>query len=576
LGEAPEATASAGLNFDPFSDTTAFPRLNEAELDEVALFGDRVWFKRDEVLFRAGDYPFNSHAIVVGTVRIIDVSSGEPTVMLRYGDGYFTGDFDLLTQRPSVLGCEADTDLEAIRLTLGQLRTMFTQNPRLGEIFWKSFQRRRDLLLMSSFRGLTVYGPKDHKATMEAVELLFRNTVPHQWIDVTQPQPKLQNEDKLVPISPSGHSFPVIAQGAEILFEGPTLLQLANHLHLRRDLPDQVYDVLILGAGPAGLGAAVYTASEGLSTLVIDAFGPGGQAGSTSRIENYAGFPDGISGRDLSHLTYLQALKFGADVHIPATALSLGRDEDGPYRVSTQEGDHLLGRAVIVATGASYEQLHIDRINALLGAGVYYMATPVQARMVRSSVAHVVGGGNSAGQAAMFLSETADTVSLLVRGKDLSKMSAYLAERLVANKKVRIRYHTELVGVRGKEHIDAVRIRNPDGQLSDEPTSGLFVFTGAKPRTQFLPAEISRDANGFVLTGPDIARDPDGWRRDRPPAPVETSMPGVFAAGDCRQGSAKRVAFAIGDGAAAATAVHGFLETVVAVRGTASRVALQE
>jgi thioredoxin reductase (NADPH) len=307
----------------------------------------------------------------------------------------------------------------------------------------------------------------------------------------------------------------------------------------------------------------------------MDAFGPGGQAGSTSRIENYAGFPDGIRGHDLSHLTYLQALKFGADVHVPATATSLWRDEDGTYGVRTEEGDELLGRSVIVATGMSYDQLNVEGIDALTRAGVYHMATAVQAGVLRNSVAHVVGGGNSAGQAAMFLSETADEVSLLVRGPDLNKMSAYLADRLRANKKVRIRYQTEIVGVRGDEHIHGVRIRDPKGELCDESTSGVFVFIGAKPRTNFLPAEIAKDANGFLITGPDAGADRDGWQQARPRSIVETSLPGVFAAGDCRQRSAKRVAFAIGDGASAAGAVHVYLGRCATVGDGGTRAALQ-
>jgi thioredoxin reductase (NADPH) len=266
------------------------------------------------------------------------------------------------------------------------------------------------------------------------------------------------------------------------------------------------------------------------------------------------------------HHCTLQALKFGADVQVPATASSLACDENGTYRVSTEEGDQLLGRAVIVATGASYDQLDVDGIDALMGAGVYHMATTVQARVLSNAVAHVVGGGNSAGQAAMFLSETADEVSLLVRGPDLSKMSAYLADRLAANKKVRIRYRTEVVGVRGVEHLHGVRIRDAEGELRDESTSGLFVFIGARPRTDFLPAGIAKDANGFLLTGSNIAADHDRWHQARPPATVETNLPGVFAAGDCRHGSAKRVAFSIGDGASAAAAVHGYLERSAPVR----------
>ncbi len=554
LPKANEPVAAFGLGPDPLSDRVAFPQLSEAEMAEVALFGERRSFAKDEALFCAGDYPFNSHSILSGRVRIVDVSTGERVVFVRYGRGYFTGDIDLFTHRPSVVSCEAETDVETIRLTPNQLRNMFTRRPQLGEKFWKSFQRRRELLLVSKFRGLTVYGKRDDKATLDAVQLLFRNSVPHEWLDTCIEE----NELKLQQIREDVQSYPVVAHGSRVLFEAPTREQLADHLHLRRSLPSSTCDVLILGAGPAGLGAAVYAASEGLSCLVLDGLGPGGQASLTSRIENYAGFPDGVSGQDLAHAVYLQALKFGADFHVPSTVSNLERRSNGFYRVRTVEGDYVLGRTVIIATGVSYALLNVAGLDTLEGSGVYYSATNVESRLCRNSATHVVGAGNSAGQAAMFLSQSASEVSLLVRGSDLRKMSSYLSERLQANNKVRIRFHTELLGVEGVEHISAVHLRESDGDVKREFTSGLFVFIGAKPRTGFLPGAVARNEKGFLLTGPEVAVLPV-WKEPRPPCTVETSLPGVFAAGDCRNGTPKRVAFAIGDGAAAVTSVHNFL-----------------
>jgi thioredoxin reductase (NADPH) len=484
----------------------------------------------------------------------VDISTGQRIVFVRYGAGCFSGDIDLFTRRPSMVSVEAETAVEAIRLTPPQLRDLFVRRPRLGDRFWKAFQRRRELLLVSRFCGLSIYGKKGHTGTQEAVELLFRNSVPHEWLDTSMEQ----NRRKLEQICDNVQSYPLVAHGTRVLFEAPTRAQLADHLHLRRHLPTCGYDVLILGAGPSGLGAAVYAASEGLSALVLDGLGPGGQAGATSRIENYAGFPDGVTGWDLAFQSYLQALKFGADFHVPSTICDLERRGDGLYQVKTVEGDHVAGQTVIIATGVSYGMLNVEGLSALQGKGVYYSATKLEARHCRDAAAHVVGAGNSAGQAAMYLSETAVEVSLLVRGSDLGKMSAYLSERLVANKQVRIRYNTEVVGVRGGDHITGIRIREPDGEIREEPTAGLFVFIGAKPRTDFLPPTIVRDPKGFLLTGPPIAQHPD-WKEPRPPLGVETSLPGVFAAGDCRSGTAKRVAFAVGDGATAVTAVHEFL-----------------
>ena len=544
-----------GLGFDPISDPVAYPHLNSTELEEVAPFGERCTIAENDPLVSAGDYPFNSYVILSGTVRAVDISTGERVVFVRYGAGYFTGDIDLFTRRPSIISVEAETSVEAVRLTPKQLRNLFIRRPQLGERFWKSYQRRRELLLKSKFRGLSIYGRKGDKATLEAVELLFRNSVPYEWLDTSLDD----NRIKLQQIREDVQSYPVVTHGSRVLFEAPTRAQLANHLRLRSQLPNSVCDVLILGAGPAGLGAAVYAASEGLSCLVLDGLGPGGQASSTSRIENYAGFPSGITGRDLAHLIYLQALKFGADFHVPSTVSNLERRSNGLYRVRTIEGDYVLGKSVIVAAGVSYGLLDVEGLNTLQGAGVYYSATNIEARLCRSSCAHVVGGGNSAGQAAMFLSETAEEVSLLVRGPDLRKMSSYLSERILANRRVRIRYNTELVGIEGIDHICGVRVREPNGEINQEFTSGLFVFIGARPRTDFLPSSIMRNDQGFLLTGQEVALLPI-WKEPRPPCTAETSLPGVFAAGDCRSGSPKRVAFAIGDGATAVTSVQKFLD----------------
>jgi thioredoxin reductase (NADPH) len=541
--------------FDPLRDAVAYPHLNESELEEVAPFGERCVFAENEALLSAGDYPFSSYVILEGRIRALDTSSGERVIFIRYGAGYFTGDIDLLTRRPSLVSVEADTAVEAVRLTPKQLRNLFTRRPQLGEKFWKSYQRRRELLLKSKFRGLTVYGQKGDKATLDTVELLFRNSVPHEWLDTSIEE----NRRKLEELREDVQCYPVVAHGSRVLFEAPTRAELADHLRLRRPLANSVYDVVILGAGPAGLGAAVYAASEGLSCLVLDGLGPGGQAGSTSRIENYAGFPDGISGHELAHLTYLQALKFGADFHVPSSVTSLERRSNGLYRVRTVERDYVLGRSVIVAAGVSYGLLNVRGLDKLRGAGVYYSATNVESRLCRGSAVHVVGGGNSAGQAAMFLSQSADGVSLLVRGGDLRKMSSYLSQRVLANPRIRVRYETEVVGVEGVDQICGVQVREGNGEVKEEFTAGLFVFIGAKPRTDFLPASIARNEQGFLLTGQEVAR-LSVWKEPRLPCTVETTLPGVFAAGDCRSGSPKRVAFAIGDGATAVTSVHKFLD----------------
>jgi thioredoxin reductase (NADPH) len=318
---------------------------------------------------------------------------------------------------------------------------------------------------------------------------------------------------------------------------------------------------VILGSGPSGLGAAVYSSSEGLSTLVLDALGPGGQAGSSSKIENYAGFPNGLPGRELAQLSYLQSLKFGAEFVAPSHVVCLKRTATGLYDIGTSEGDFVQGKTIIISTGVSYRLLDVAGLDAFHGSGVYYNATNIEATLCQERPVHVIGAGNSAGQAAMFLSQFARSVTLVVRGDDLRRsMSSYLSDRVVVNDRIKIAYKTQVAAVEGTDRIEAVHLRNEKGELRREETCGLFIFIGAKPRTEFLPPEIARDDKGFVLTGAAVA-ELKTWTEKRLPCALETTLPGVFASGDCRSGTTKRVAFAIGDGALAVTCVHEFLGT---------------
>jgi thioredoxin reductase (NADPH) len=538
-------------------DKVAFPVLDADDFEKAAEFGTRCAFTAGETLFSAGDRPFDCFVILSGDVCIFDVSNDDRVCVVQYGTGHFTGDIDLFTGRRAVVSGEAITPVEALRITPERLRRLFVRRPDLGERIWKAMQRRRELLLETSFQGLRVYGRRDDKETWAAVELLFRNGVPHQWMDLADPH----NIARLREICSQEMRYPVVTYGRRILFQAPTLLELAEHIGLRRRASAETYDVVILGAGPSGLGAAVYAASEGLSTLVLDAMGPGGQAGSSSKIENYAGFPNGLAGRELAQLSYLQALKFGAEFVAPSHVTCLAKKRDGLYEIGTSEGDPIRAKTVIVSTGVSYRLLEVAGLDTLRGPGVYYNATRIEANLCHSHDVHVVGAGNSAGQAAMFLSQYARMVTLVVRGGDLRKsMSAYLSDRVVVNERIKISYHTQVTAIEGSDRLEAVHLRNEQGHTRREETCGLFIFIGARPRTDFLPPEIARDAAGFVLTGTAVASLP-AWTEERTPCSLETTWPGVFAAGDCRGGTTKRVAFAIGDGALAVTCVHDYLGT---------------
>ena len=546
---------SLAAKFDVLSIPIAYPRLDECEIAEAAAFGQKCSFRKDEVLVASGDRSFDSYTILSGRVRIIDISTGERVCFVRYGARYFTGDIDLFTGRPSVVSCEAESDVEAIRIKPHQLREMFVKKPALGERYWKAFQQRRQLQLQSPFRGVSVYGPKDDKRTVEAVELLYRNCVPHFWWDTTLEE----NAARLGQLKREVSCYPVVTHGGKLLCDCATRTQLADVVGLRRKIPEKKYDVIILGSGPAGLGAALAASSEGLSTLALDGLGPGGQAGSSSKIENYAGFPDGITGRELAYLAYLQALKFGADFVAPSHVTKIDRSIDGSFRVESSQGDCVGGKAVILATGVSYNSLDIRSLHTLLGKGVFYSATKIEAEICKDRPVHIVGGGNSAGQAAMFLSQFTPHVSLIVRGRSLQQsMSSYLLERVLANHKITIRYSTNVVEVEGVDYIRAVCVRDEQGEVKAEQTSGLFIFIGAKPKTGFIPSSIAKDSNGFILTGSDVAELP-AWTEKRPPYSLETSLAGVFACGDCRSALTKRISFAMADGAVAAASIDELL-----------------
>jgi thioredoxin reductase (NADPH) len=550
-----EAEKPALPVLDSALDEVAYPRLRDAQLCDVAAFGEQCSFRQGGCLVRAGDRHFNSYALLSGEASVLDVSTGERRVFTRYGAGCFTGDVYLLTDRPSIITIEAETDIEAIRLTPHALRTMLVRKPQLGELFWKAFQRRRELLLASHFRGLSIFGTSQDPATLDVAELLTRNMVPYEWLDIANPE----NSARLRKIAPTPNCYPVVAHGNEFLFANPSLVQLAEYLGLRRRITGREYDVVILGAGPSGLGAAVHASSEGLSTLVLDAIGPGGQAGASSQIENYAGFPGGVSGSELANLTYLQALKFGAEFIAPCTVSEIEQLPGKRYLLRTVEGDTVFARSIILAVGVSYRHLEVNGLKDLYGAGVYHAATIVEALRCKRGQVHVVGAGNSAGQAAMFLSQHVSGVRLIVRSTDLRKsMSSYLAERLLANDKVSICYGSEVIAVEGSKCLQSISYRSPSGQIVRESSSALFVFVGAKPRTASLPSALGKDESGFLLTGAAASKMP-AWKEDRCPFSMETTLPGIFATGDCRSGTTKRVASAIGDGALAVSCVHQFL-----------------
>jgi len=540
-------------------DDVAFPKLDATEIDAARQCGKTEVFEPGAILFEAGESPVDCFVIVSGEAEVIDPSGDKDRVLVRHRPGGFTGEISVLTQRPALATCRARSRCEVIRLPAAEVRHLLVKCPSLGEKWMPAFIRRREMMEEHGFEGLRLFGERSDPATLHLREFMHRNGVPHRWLDTSLPgNARIASELAAEPLQ-----FPVVAWSHQVLLQNPSVAQLAERTGIRRHIPDEVFDVVIIGCGPAGLGAAVYAASEGLRTAILDGMGPGGQAGASSRIENYAGFPAGLSGRELALRAYLQALKFGAVFSAPHLVTSVRCLAHALHEVRTEDGTVVKTKTVILATGVSYTTLGVAGLSELRGCGVYYAATQVEAILCRDRPVHVVGAGNSAGQAAMYLSKFSENVNLVVRGGDLRKsMSSYLSERVELNPRIKIRLHTELRAVEGAACLEKAHLENiSTGETNVEESSGIFIFIGASPCTDFLGDAILKDEKGFVITGSDVVSAGRWPLGNRSPEPLETSCPGVFVAGDCRSRTTKRVAFAVGDGALAVTCVHNLLGT---------------
>jgi len=534
----------------------AFPKLSPTEVETLARMADLCSFRDGEAVFRAGQRGLPFYVVESGEIAIVDESADEAKTIAVHGPNEFAGDVSLLTDRPAVTSAYARGECRAYCVSPGELRRVIQEVPDLSDKLLEAFQTRRSLLERSGFVGVRVFGALGDPELTTIREFFDKNKVLHTWIDSDGPD----GPAALGSLGVFPDQLPFVACNRGTRAARPTVTRLAECLGLKRPIRAEPFDLVIVGAGPAGLAAAVYGASEGLATIVLDRFGPGGQAGTSSRIENYMGFPAGLSGADLANRGYLQALKFGAELVAPVEVRSMTR-EDGLHRLALDDGQVVSGRTVLIATGASYQRLPVAGCERWDGAGVFYSCTTVHARSCRDGRAAVVGGGNSAGQAVMFLADHTAGATLLLRGGDLRKsMSDYLARRIERHPKIEVLCDVEVDAVRGGRTFTGLRLRDVrDGSSRDLDCPAVFVFIGARPHTGWLPESIAVDPKGFILTGADAARS-DRWPlADREPCTVETTCPGVFAAGDVRGGTTKRVAFAVGDGALAVTCAHRVL-----------------
>jgi thioredoxin reductase (NADPH) len=550
------STTALADNERPLEHEEAFPRLTGELLAVIEATGERRALVEGEVLTRAGEVAREFYVVVRGSLAgYVDYGSPTERPIRVIGAGRFWGGTNLLTGQPAYITTVAAEAGEVIVVGIDQLRRLIAANQPLGDLILGAFVARRALLIGLA-AGVRLVGSRLSPDTRRLREFLTRNRIPHGFLDVeTEPQAEaLLRELRVAP-----SETPLLLRGS-LALRNPTNGRVAEALNLRPPrVPTRIADALIVGAGPAGLGATVYAASEGLSTVLIDAVAVGGQASTSARIENYLGFPAGISGSELAERAALQAKRFGAGSAVPVTATGVSF-EGGYHVVEVEGGEHLRGRTLVVATGARYRRLAVDRLADFEGAGVFYAATEVEAQACEGDPVVVVGGANSAGQAAVFLAGRGCHVHLVVRRSDVAAtMSRYLVDQVEAHPAIDIHLGAQVRALHGDGSLQAVTI---DGTARPIEANGLFVFIGATPCTEWLNATLATDDDGFLLTGQELRLthlDPARDGGDRSPLPLETSRPGVFAAGDVRSGSTKRVASAVGEGAMAVLMIHQYL-----------------
>ncbi len=546
------------------TESIAFPKLNDQQLSLLEPLGERRVMKRGDMLFKAGQRDLGLAIVLRGEVEAFETRDGTEYNLANAHERDFVADISML-QGTSILGSARITSEEAeiLHIPAAELRRALAEIPAVSKtIIDALIMRRRRVRRYREFAGMRVLASRNERDGHQLDDFLDKNRIPHRLVEFESEQGQALSERFHL----TTRDLPVLITSAGARLRKPSLREVAREAGLLRPLAEEnetevSCDLAIVGAGPAGLAAAVYAASEGLKTVVVESYAPGGQAGSSSLIENFFGFPTGIGGGDLTWLAQLQAYRFGAKFSTPAQALSLQYHPDGEYRACLETegcGAVLRAKTVLITTGADYRRLEAEGREQFEGVGVYYAATALEGQLCRNETVVVAGSGNSAGQAAMFLSDGAAKVLLVVRGNNIAtKMSDYLSRRVQTQKNIEILYNTEIRKMSGGKKLEQIELENTKtGERRVERTPAVFSMIGARPCTDWLPAEIERDEKGFVKTGSDVTEAP-AWRENkRRPAPLETSLPGIFAAGDVRSGSVKRCAAAVGEGGMAVAGIH--------------------
>ncbi len=535
-----------------------FPTLTPEQLSRIASHGRRRSTMRGDVLIEVGDKAVPVFVVISGELQALRPAEGGDTLIVRHQAGQFSGEANMLSGRRALGRLRVSEAGEVIQLDREQLLALIQTDAELSEILMRAFILRRLELIARHLGDVVVIGSAHCAGTLRAKEFLTRNGHPFQYIDLDRDR---EAQELLDRFQIGVADIPVLICRGDAVLRNPTNSQIADCLGFNEEIDDtRVSDLLIVGAGPAGLAAAVYGASEGLDVLVLESNVPGGQAGSSSRIENYLGFPTGISGLDLTGRAYAQALKFGAHLMVAKGATRLACDGQR-YTVEIDGGLRVQSRAVIIATGAEYRKPELANLSTFEGAGVYFGATPMEAQLCVGEDVVVVGGGNAAGQAAVFLASAARRVHMLVRAAGLGEtMSRYLIRRIEENPAIVLRPSTQIVGLEGNGQLARVRWRDDrTGEAQTHDIKHVFIMMGAVPNTRWLDGCLALDDKGFVKTGPDLSSEELSnvkWPLARPPYLLETSRPRIFAVGDVRGGNVKRVASAVGEGSIAVALIH--------------------
>jgi thioredoxin reductase (NADPH) len=549
----------------PERQAEAFPLLTPSQIDRIRPYGTVRTVRVGEILFEAGDLGLPCFVLLSGKLDIVITRLSGEHVFATHRPGGFSGDIVMISGTGSMARGRVSESGEFLEVSSGALRSLLAKDAELSDIFMRAFIQRRLALIAGGMGNVIILGSRHSANTLRLREFLIRNGHPHAYIDLDSDATAQGLLDRFnVKID----EIPIVICSGKAVQRNPTTQQLAQCLGLSGKVDEShILDVVIVGAGPAGLAAAVYAASEGLDTVVIEADFPGGQAGSSSKIENYLGFPTGVSGLELTRRGVVQAEKFGAQMMVGQRVVKFQCDHR-PYRLALENGDILQARSIIIATGAQYNTPNVANLKKFEGNGIYYAATFMESQLCGGDEVVVIGGGNSAGQASIFLAETARKVYMLVRGKTLSEtMSRYLTQRITKHPVIELHLETELVSLDGESHLERVTwLNRSSGERTTRDIRHVFVMAGASPRSDWLRGCVVLDQQGFILTGRDLdpvlANAPQKWPLGRSPLMLETSLPAVFAVGDIRSGNVKRVASAVGEGAISIHLVHGALAEI--------------